>query len=166
MISGFIPGDRKIDAVNLAIIAVAVLVVVFLMRPDVFDRLKILELSGVRLEMLEKVKEKQAKQEGQLEDIALILPLLLPQAERKHLLNIATGETAGYEGNHPLRTELRRLRSIGLIAMRSDQHISSMKDGLTFDLSAFVRLTELGERWVRRIRDIEKAEEFDQMRSE
>src|SRR2546422_107058 len=64
VISGFIPEGRKIDAVNLAIIAVAVLVVVFLMRPDVFDRLKILELSGVRLEMLEKVKEKQAKQEG------------------------------------------------------------------------------------------------------
>lgn len=117
-----------------------------------------LSFGGYKLEMLEKVKEKQSRQEDQIEDIVLMLPLLLPRNERVHLVNLARGKTPGYQGNHSLRAELRRLRSLGLIRLLPDQHVAFIKDGSSFDLAAYVELTDLGERWVRRIQQIEKAD--------
>lgn len=117
-----------------------------------------LSFGGYKLEMLERVKERQAQQEDQIEDIKLMLPFLLPLHERAHLVNLAQGRTAGYKGNSAVKSELRRLRSFGLIAMRPDQHVGYIKDGATFDLAFYVELTELGKRWVRKIRQIEKSE--------
>lgn len=108
--------------------------------------------------MIEKVREKQARQEDQIEDIALMLPLLLPANERIHLVSLHENRTSGYKGNHALRTELRRLRSFGLIRMLPDQHNGSMKDNLSFDLAAYAELADLGKRWVKRIQKIEMAE--------
>ena len=62
-----------------------------------------------------KWKIAQQQQSAQLKDIELILPILLPKKERKHLTNLAEGKTAGYKGNHEMRSELRRLRSLKLI---------------------------------------------------
>jgi hypothetical protein len=121
-------------------------------------QLKSLSFGGYKLEMLERVREKQARQEDQIEDITLMLPLLIAANERVHLINLAKGRTTGYQGNHALRSELRRLRFFKLIGMRPDQHVGYMKDGLSFDLAAYVELTDLGKRWVRRIQQIEKAE--------
>ncbi len=121
-------------------------------------QLKSLSFGGYKLEMLERVREKQARQEDQIEDITLMLPLLIAANERVHLINLAEGRTKGYKGNHALRSELRRLRFLKLIRMRSDQHIGYMKDGLFFDLAAYVELTDLGKRWVKRIQQIEQAE--------
>jgi len=121
-------------------------------------QLKSLSFGGYKLEMLERVREKQARQEDQIEDITLMLPLLIAANERVHLINLAEGRTKGYKGNHALRSELRRLRFLKLIRMRSDQHIGYMKDGLSFDLAAYVELTDLGKRWVKRIQQIEQAE--------
>ncbi len=146
VISGFITEQNKIDSVNLALIALGVLGIVLSLRPDVFDRLKHFEMAGVKLDMLE----------NRLQDIALVLPLLLQEAERKHLINLASGQTAGYNGWQPLRIELRRLRSLKLIRMRGDHRVGEIEDGWIFDLGKYVELTELGERWVRRIREIEE----------
>lgn len=87
-----------------------------------------------------------------------LLPLLLPKNERIHLVNLAQGRTTPYRGNHPLRGELRRLRSLGLIRMRPGQQVGYMKDGLSYDLATFVELTDLGKRWARTIQEMEKAE--------
>ena len=96
---------------------------------------------------------------GPSQDVLMqLLPMLLPKNERAHLINLARQRTAGYRGNHPLRGELRRLRSLGLIRMRPDQQVGHMKDGLSFDLANYVRLTDLGKRWARTIQQIEKAE--------
>ncbi len=121
-------------------------------------QVKTLSFKDFKLEMLEKIQEQQAKQKGQIEDIALMLPLLLPETERKHLLNLAQSQTGGYHGRGPLRDEMRRLRSMGLIKMRSDRHVSQMKDGAAFNLAEYAELTPLGQRWVRRIQEIEQAE--------
>jgi hypothetical protein len=158
IISGEIPENRKIDAVHFALIVLAVVVACILVQPEILERFKRVKLSGFELEMLVKVREKQAVHESQLEDIRLILPLLLPETERQHLFHIDRGRTSGHRGNHALRAELRRLRSIGLLRMKKDKHVGEMKDGVMFDLADFVELTPLGERWVRRIREIEKAE--------
>jgi hypothetical protein len=158
IVLGVISADRKIDAVHLALIVVTIFVVAVLVHPEIFDRFKRLKLSGFEVELLEKVREKQAVQENQLEDIRLILPLLLPDTERKHLLNLNRGKTGDYRGGHALRVELRRLRSIGLLEMKGGKHISDLKDGAAFDLADVVKLAPLGERWVARIKEIEEAD--------
>jgi hypothetical protein len=157
VVLGYVPPERKIDTANLAIIALAVLCVFLLANPAVLQRLKAFEVSGVKFEMLERVKEKQAEQEHKIEDIALILPLLLPKAERKHLLNLANGKTA-YKGNAALRAELRRLRTATLIRSLPEFHIGQVEDNANIDLAKYVALTPLGERLVRRIRELEQVE--------
>jgi hypothetical protein len=95
------------------------------------------------------------------EDVVLMLLLLLPQAERQHLLNLASGRKREYTGNHAVRTGVRHLRSLGLLRMRRDRHVGQMEDGLEFDLAAYVELTELGKRWVRKLQEIEAGEALD-----
>jgi hypothetical protein len=158
IVSGAISEGRKIDAVHFALIVLTALIASLLVQPEIFERFKRLKLSGFELEMLERVRAKQAAQESQLDDIRLILPLLLPEIERNYLLNLARGKTSGYRGNHSLRGQLRRLRSIGLLRMKKDREVGDMKDGVEVDLATFVELTPLGEGWVRRIREIEQSE--------
>lgn len=117
-------------------------------------QIKTFSFGDVKLEMLEKVRERQVQQEEKLDDLALILPLLLPEKEQKHLINLAEGKTKDYKGNKSLRDELRRLRSIGLIAMRKG-YIADIKDGMSFNLADQVELTNLGRRWTKRISEIE-----------
>jgi hypothetical protein len=100
-------------------------------------------MAGFRLEMLERVKERQAEQEQLIEDINLILPLLLPETEQTHLFNLDQGKAEKYKGSSALRAELRRLRSIGLIRMKEGKHIGDMKNGMEFDLSDFIELTQV-----------------------
>jgi hypothetical protein len=156
IIAGHLPENRRIDTVTLLIVALITVVVIVLLRPGTFNRLKLLELSGFKLEMLEEVKEQQKKQGSELADIALILPLLLPETERRHLLNLANNTTSDYKGNHSVRSELRRLRSIGLLRMRPNHTISQMNDNRSFDLAEYIELTPLGLRWVNRIHEIEQ----------
>ena len=121
-------------------------------------QVKSVSFGSYRLEMLEKVREKQAQQEDQIEEFRLTLPLLLPEKERKHLTNLSQGQTGNYQGNGALRAELGRLSYLGLITMRPGQHIRYMADGLSFNLATYVELTDLGKRWARRIQQLEKAD--------
>jgi hypothetical protein len=161
VVSGSVTVERKIDSVNLGIIVLAVFGVLLLLRPSILDSIRHVKFASFELEMLEKVKEKQAKQAIELDEISLVLPLLISDKERKHLLNLGDGTTRPYEGNHSMRTELRRLRSIGLIKMRPYRQVRQMDNGSTFDLSDYVELTDLGKRWVPRIKEIEKADAHD-----
>jgi hypothetical protein len=168
VVSGRIPTEHKIDAVNLALIALALIGIGLLLSPQTFERLKHLKMAGFELEMLERVKEKQAKQEEQLKDIGLLLPLLLPEKERKHLVNLAEGRADQYKGNPSLRSELRRLRSLDLIKMcknekGEEQQVGYIKDGSVVNLAKYVQLTGLGEKWVKRIKEIEKTEIPDEV---
>jgi hypothetical protein len=150
---------HPLDGVSLGLIAIAAICLLFLIYPGVLARLHTIEGAGIKIELLE---ERQKQQQLQLDEFALILPILLPTYERKHLLNLASGDTKGYVGNDNLRLELRRLRSIGLI--RSLQPIGHIADGRQVDLAAFVELTGLGRRWVPRLLDYEReiAAESDQ----
>lgn len=120
-------------------------------------QIKTLSFGDVKLEMLEKVKARQAQQEEKLDDIDIILPLLLPNEERKHLINLAEGKTQ-YQGNKSLRDELRRLRKIRLISTRMG-YIADIKDGMKFDLADRIELTTLGKRWASRLRELENKED-------
>ena len=156
IVLGCVPKERRVD--GLAVTVLLVLVVLIALKPDLLNRVKGFEIKGFKIEMLERVRERQAEQAIQLYDMSLMLPLLLPAAERKHLVNVAEGRAASYKGVHSLRTELRRLRSLELVRMRGDKHVSMMKDGMVFDLQDFIELTDLGKRWAKRIEEIEDRE--------
>ena len=70
----------------------------------------------------------------------------LTSSELMHLKNLHIGSTSNYHRSELLQTELRRLRSIGLIT--SKLSISAMPD--EFDLSELVVLTGRGENYIRR----------------
>ena len=156
IVLGYIPKERQISGSSLAVILIAVLTIIFLLKPSTFDRLKLVETRAFKLELFE-VKQKLEEQGSELQDIATMLPLLLPNAERKHLLNLEEGK-AKYQGQSILRAELRHLRSIGLIRIQPGHRVGDLVDGLTFDLADYVKLTDLGTYWLKRIHQIEKQE--------
>lgn len=121
-------------------------------------QVKAFSLGQLKFEMIEKLVEQQQRQAERLADIALILPLLLPDKEVSHVLNLFARQTEPYHGGSSLREELRRLRSIGLIAKKPTRNIGDLRDGMRFDLGEYVELTELGRRWAVRIQEIQGGE--------
>jgi len=93
--------------------------------------------------------------------MSLILPILLPDEERNLLMHFADEKHDQWTGSHDLRTQLRRLRFVGLIKMRfigkDRRFVSEMKDGLKVDLSDYVELTDLGKHWVEMIKEADRA---------
>jgi hypothetical protein len=157
VVTGGVPSDRRIDFVLLVIILIGVLGCLVLLDPSLINRVRLLELKGFKIELLERLQERQIRQEHDLDDIRLIIPLLFRDHERKHLSNLGRGQTTGYHGGGALREELRRLCSIGLLQRRDDHHIAQLRNELVFDLGEYVELTDLGRRWVRRLADLEDA---------
>jgi hypothetical protein len=88
-------------------------------------------------------------------DLDLALSLAVPEQQQRHLLNLARGKTKGYEGRGSLRSELRNLVSMGLLERLPGRHVGDMKSGMTYDLAAFLNLTDRGRRWVDRIKQSE-----------
>jgi hypothetical protein len=127
-------------------------------------QVKTFSFGDVKLEMLERVRERQARQGVLLDDMQLILPLLLPEKECKHLMNLATKRTLSYKGSSPLRNELRRLRELGMIRVKVG-YIADLKDSVEFDLAEKIELTPTGIRWAERIGEL-KAETDSMVSSE
>ena len=146
---------QRIDTASVALLVVSGVAVALLVMPGLTDRLSRIEVSGIKLEIL---KREQLRQRSELDEFSLVFPILLPESERKHLMNLAHGRTANYNGTHAMRTEIRRLRSIGLLRMLPNQEVGFMKDGMVVDLAKYVELTSLGRKWVQRIEDAERAE--------
>ncbi len=165
VVTGVVPQGHRIDASHLGIIVVTAVAALLLLRPDLAERLQRVEGAGFKLEMLRQVREQLSeqeqalkKQEDVIDDISLDLPLLLSKGERKHLMKLKNGRAHGYRGRGSLRSEIRRLRSIGLLDMLPGRTVGQMETGTSFNLADYVRLTELGRRWVERIEQIEAKE--------
>ncbi len=152
---GMIPKERRIDSTNVMIIGMAGVCAVILIHPNILERLRRLKLAGFELEV-DKIKQKQEQQQGQLEAISLLLPLVLTEAEGKHLKNLGENAT-DYTGSHAVKSELRKLRAMGLIRNLPDQHIGSMKDDARTDIGRLVELTPFGRRLLQQLRQIEEA---------
>ena len=86
------------------------------------------------------------------QDLGLLLPVLIPEPEQRHLFNISDGKTKAFKGGGTLRSELRHLRSIGLIRKHTDRHIAELKSDGVYDLADIVALTDLGRQWVAKLR--------------
>ena len=129
-------------------------------QPDDFERLVSehlrKELATVELGLeLDEVKRTQEWQQDHLRVIKMVLPLLLPKEEQQHILNLGLGRTSNYQGNHSLRSELRRLRSMGLL--ENPRHsIGDIKDNLIVNLSEYASLTESGKEWAKLVQQNEE----------
>jgi len=156
VVFGIISQEHRIDATNLIILGLAALIALLLVNPDALDQLRRFKLAGFELE-IEKLKRDQELQQGQLEAVSLLLPLVLREAETKHLRNLSDAKTAGYVGSHPVRTELRQLATLGLVQRMEGRMIRELKDNMSFDLANYVRLTPFGRRMVSQLEEIEKA---------
>ena len=86
------------------------------------------------------------------QDIGLVLSVLIPEPEQKHLLNIADGKTRGYKGGGIVRSELRHLRSIGLIRKHGGRNIGELKSDGVYDIADIVALTDLGRQWAAKLK--------------
>ena|SRR5689334_11823200 len=144
-----LPKERRIDAATLGIVGLGALIAGILFRPDILERVTRLEVAGWKVE----IEKRQEKQDRQLDYMRLVLPVLLPNPERQHLLNLANNNAKTYKGNHELRTELRRLRSLGLIKSRGEKHVGEITNDRVVDLSEYMELTRLGHEWVDRIKE-------------
>jgi hypothetical protein len=152
VVFGYIPDGQKIDLVHLGLITLTALLIVLLLWPEAISRVKLVEVPGIKFEMLE-LREKQAQQSLQLEDMKLIIPLLLPEPERKHLLNLARNPRAPYKRSRVTQDELRHLRSLGLIKMKPMSTVGELPDD--FKLEDHFEFTDRGKRWVTRYGELE-----------
>jgi hypothetical protein len=113
VLCGWITEKQKLNSVNLAILVLVLLAVHIWFRPRMLDQISLVEILGIKFQM-QRVEANLALQQKQL-DIRLILPLLIPENERKHVLEPGNNSPSIFEGRDSLRSELRRLRSVGLI---------------------------------------------------
>ena len=147
IVAGKIPPQRKLVGADVAILLVGVLIAAVLLQPEILDRLTHFKLGSLEFE-LQQLQKNQKTQENELNDVRFALTLLLQDRERGHLANLKTGATQNYIGNHDLRSELRRLRTLGLLANIGDRKVAEIKDGQKIDLANFVQLTERGRQYL------------------
>jgi len=154
IVLGRVPAQQKLGATDVGVLVVTAVVARALVRPEFLDRLTHIKLWSFEADWRE-LKDKQQTQEKELDDVRLILTLLVQGAEQSHLKNLEKGAPVRYHCNHNVRSELRRLRTLGLIQNRKDRAIKEMIDGRDCDLTEIVQLTERGKQYLERIREQE-----------
>jgi hypothetical protein len=152
ILAGWITQVPKLSLTHVIIALLAVLIVAHLLwHPQ-----------GQEDRTLEDIEPQRARRRASLDEVFEILPHLLPENQRTHLLNLASENAGTCEGSRTLRGELRRLCAMGLVQPKIGCRIRQITDGLVFDLDDCVELTLLGAEWAKRIRAIEKAERTDE----
>jgi hypothetical protein len=160
LVLGALPEKAHIDFAAIVLIIVATAGVALLFSPkwdatflEALTRVRAFQFASLKIE-LEAIRAQQDEQTSRLELLQLLAPLVLTAAEQKHLLNLHHRRTGGYQGNHEVRSELRRLRYLSLIT--NTQPIASAVDGSTFDLATVVQPTPLGAKWAKQLEEMEK----------
>lgn len=157
IVFGLVPEKQKLGGADLGVLVVGVAVVALLVRPDFLDRLTHVKVGNVEVE-LQKLQRDQQKQRNELDDVRFVLTLLLQGNELQHLRSLQSGNTQGVVGSHELRTELRRLRTLGLIQNLGTSKMADLTDNGRFDLGKIVELTERGREYMERVGDAAKEE--------
>jgi hypothetical protein len=158
--SNAIPASARFDFPTITLILLASAAIALLCSTrgsdaitQLLPRLRTLQFASMKVE-LDALRAKQDDQSSRLDLLQLLAPLVLSQPERSHLSNLHRGTTAGYVGNHNVRSELRRLRYLNLVM--NSQPIGSATDGSSFDLKDIVQLTPLGVKWAQQLEDMEQ----------
>jgi hypothetical protein len=155
IVTGKIPQLQKLGVADVGVILVSTLTIVFLLRPEFLDRLTHLRVGSVEFE-LQKLQSDQQAQRNELDDVRFVLTLLLQEREVQHLRALAEGSTQGYVGNHDVRSDLRKLRTLGLIRNCKDRRIAELGDNCKLDLKTVVELTERGQQYLKRLGEYKK----------
>ena len=145
VILGLISDGHRIDAIGLALIAIAAVVVVALVRPESLREIKLFELGGIKVELRD-LRRAQSDQQSGLDGVRVVLSILLPETEQAHLVNLLHGNTHSYTGGYAVRTELRHLRSLNLLRMRSGHTVEELRGDKVVNLDDYVQLTEVGRK--------------------
>ena len=160
LVLGALPEKAHIDFAAIVLVVVASAGVALLFSPnwnavllEALTRVRTVHFASLKVE-LDAIRARQDEQTERLEPLQLLAPLVLTAPQRRHLLNLHYRRTAGYQGNHDLRSELRRLRYLTLIT--NTRPIASAVDGSTFDLAELVQLTSLGAKWAQQLDEMEK----------
>ena len=156
IVGGRLPDDRRLGPADVGVMLVTAMVAVLLFHPEFLQRLSHFKFGNVEFE-LRKLQEDQKVQRDELDDLRFVLTLLLQEPEREHLRNLEAGKTQEYVGSHALRTELRKLRTLGLIQDCKGRHISELVDNAKMDLSKIVELTERGQQYLERLGEFDAA---------
>jgi hypothetical protein len=150
IVSGRIPDGQKLGAADLGLLVVGGSVAAILLRPEFLDRLTHVKFGNVEVE-LQKLQRDQQNQRNELDDLRFVLTLLLQGNELKYMRSLQGDERQAFVGGHGLRTELRRLRTLGLIRNLGATRIGDITDNHKFDLAKFVELTERGKHYLERV---------------
>jgi hypothetical protein len=161
LVTGRIPQNGRIDLSTIVLLILTGFGFATLINPgtrnslgETLRRVRIFQFASMKVELAE-IRAQQMDQGAKLEILGLLLPLVITDAERKHLKNLYREKTANYKGNTNLRAELRRLRYLTLIENPGGP-IGSITDGKTFDLKDVIQLTPLGRLWAQRIEELPK----------
>lgn len=161
VIAGKISTSRQISVTNLVVIVVGLVIVAILIWPQALSNVQEFGVGGLSVKMRQQLKEIQNTQMDQgrnLEEIHFILESLVTTSEMSHLRKLANRTAANYKLNPALVLELRRLRDVGLIEPKKDKSGHKYRIGHlppTFDLSFYVDITERGNDYIKRIKDME-----------
>jgi len=156
-VNGIIKPVNRLTGAEFGIVVVAAAAIGAALKPEFFERLQKFDFAGIKFELTEvkkgqeEVQKNQQAQQEVLEDIRLALRLLIGPNERSHLLSMLHQNTSNYRVRGGLRDEIRRLRAMRLIKMREGKSVGGMPDKDTFDLAAYVELTEDGVRFTTRL---------------
>src|SRR5258707_15804368 len=85
VVAGAIPKTQQLDATHVALLFLTLITCAVVVRPQVLDRLARLEGLGFKVELLQRLQERQVEQAEELQRLDLIIPLLFRDGERKHL---------------------------------------------------------------------------------
>ena len=154
IIMGKIPASRQISLSGIVLFVIAAMLVIGLFRPQWFREIQGLQFGSFRVDMRERLDKIQATQEDQnknLNEIHFILESLVTQTQMKHLRGLDRGFTGNYRRSPQLLAELRYLRDVGLIESIEEKFHFADLPATKFDLSHYVRLTQRGREYLRRV---------------
>jgi len=136
----------KVDTITLGLLIMAVL-------PWVSSFLQSAELPGGWKFQFDQVKEEQQKQREDIERLKFLIDGFVTEDELKHLHRLASSEpfSVKVDGTSKFfESELRRLRSLGMIASLPDKGIRSLlvNDGKARDVKDHFCITDKGRAYL------------------
>ena len=150
IVVGWLPLEHRLSISDLAVIVVGLLAVGLAVWPQLLERVQLLEFANVKIELRD-LRNNQNLQKAELDDLRLALSMLVTDSERKHLQNLEAGKASNYKSNSWLLTELRRLRSLGLID--SKRYFSDIPSSGAFNLAEYAEVTPKGKDYLRRMKE-------------
>jgi hypothetical protein len=157
LVLGHVP--HPLDTSALLFLLLIGVTIVTLVYPNAFRRVKSLGVGNFRME-LDEIRLEQHLQRHTVDGIASVLPLLMTEAERKLLLDLGRNAWRGREAAQGVRSQLRQLRDMRLLKMRRKEDTIHGIPAGPVDLLDFVKVTEMGNNFVRELEriELEKAE--------